>query len=128
MPKYIDIERHSFPTPHNKELNDYMRGWNTCLKSVISQPIADVQPVKHGYWTGRLSIDDACAEGFPSNATPEERVAMWECDAHVTHCSVCGGMFDDRKIKGWKGCPYCLSVMDLERPEDAYFRGWEERN
>ena len=50
---YIDVERYSFPTLHQKELNDYMKGWNACLKSVLQQPTADVVEVKHGYWIDR---------------------------------------------------------------------------
>ena len=46
MGRYIDIERNSFPTFHQKELNDYMKGWNACLKSVLQQPTADVVEVK----------------------------------------------------------------------------------
>lgn len=46
MAKYIDVERYSFPTLHQKEVNDYMKGWNTCLKSVLQQPTAYVVEVK----------------------------------------------------------------------------------
>ena len=42
MARYIEAERDSFPTLHQKELNDYMKGWNACLKSVLQQPTADV--------------------------------------------------------------------------------------
>ena len=50
MARYIDTERYSFPTLHQKELNDYMKGWNACLKSVLQQPTADAEEVKHGKW------------------------------------------------------------------------------
>ena len=53
MARYIDVDRSSFPTPHRQELNDYMKGWNACLKSVLQQtPTADVAEVKHGEWIG----------------------------------------------------------------------------
>ena len=45
MARYIDADRYSFPTLHRKELNDYMKGWNACLKSVLQQPTADVVEV-----------------------------------------------------------------------------------
>ena len=45
MARYIDADRDSFPTLHQKELNDYMKGWNACLKSVLQQPTADVVEV-----------------------------------------------------------------------------------
>ena len=86
---------------------------------VVSEP-------RHGYWTGRLSIDDSHSEGFSSNMSEEEKEKIRENNKHVTHCSVCGGMFDDRKIIGWKGCPYCLSILDLHRPENARYMAWEE--
>lgn len=47
MARYIDADRDSFPTLHQKELNDYMKGWNACLKSVLQQPTADVEKVNH---------------------------------------------------------------------------------
>lgn len=94
------------------------------LTIINEQPIVDVIEQKHGYWTGRTYIDDA-PEGFATWMTRIEKEYIRDKDKHVTHCSVCGGMFDDRQIKDWKGCPYCLSIMDLEKPEDAYFRAWE---
>jgi hypothetical protein len=84
-------------------------------------------PVKHGYWTGRTFIDDACAEGFPQGASEELRAKLLEDNKHVTHCSVCGGMFDDRMTRNWKGCPYCLSILDLPTPDNAYSLAWETR-
>lgn len=86
----------------------------------------DIPVQKHGYWTGRLLIDDAHSEGFSPDMTEEEKEIIRENDKHVTHCSVCGGMFDDRKTRDWKGCPYCLSIMDLERPEDSYYLSFEK--
>lgn len=98
---------------------------SSVLRIINEQPIVDVIEQKHGYWTGRIFIDDAHAEGFAPWMTEEDKEYIRDEEKHVTHCSVCGGMFDDRKIKDWKGCPYCLSIMDLEKPEDAYFRAWE---
>lgn len=43
---YIDTTISSFPTFHQKETNDYMKGWNACLKSVLQQtPSVDVEEV-----------------------------------------------------------------------------------
>ena len=77
----------------------------------------DEEP-KHGYWTGITTRDRAHAEGVSIDATEEERQEYHDWFNHITHCSVCGSMFDDRKIKGWKGCPNCLSILDLERPKE----------
>lgn len=33
----------TFPTPHRKELNDYMRGWNACLRSVMQSALPKEQ-------------------------------------------------------------------------------------
>lgn len=41
VPKHgrlIDADAPTFPTPHRKESNDYMKGWNACLRSVTQQP------------------------------------------------------------------------------------------
>ena len=81
--------------------------------------------VKHGYWTGRTFMDDAHAEGFGPNMTEEEKERIRENDKHVTHCSECGAMFDDRYVSGWKVCPRCITIMDLEAPENSYFLAWK---
>lgn len=75
-------------------------------------PTADVVEVKHGYWTGVLSADYAHAEGLPLNATNDMRRKYEEHMEHITHCSNCNAMFDDRYIKNWKVCPYCITIMD----------------
>lgn len=33
----------TFPTPYRKELNDYMRGWNACLRSVMQSALPKEQ-------------------------------------------------------------------------------------
>lgn len=96
-----------------------------CIKELQQWLTAAFTVVKHGYWTGRLSIDDAHSEGFASQMTEEQKELIREHNKHLTHCSVCGASFDDRDIREWKGCPHCLSIIDLERPEDAYIRGCE---
>lgn len=96
-----------------------------CDKCIAELLIWIKNITKHGYWTGRLSIDDACAEGYDASVSEVVRRARRESDKHTTHCSVCGAQFDDRIIGGWKGCPRCFSILDLERPADAYFRNWE---
>ena len=34
----IDADSKTFPTPHRNPSNDYMKGWNACLRSVQQQP------------------------------------------------------------------------------------------
>lgn len=48
--RLIDADAATFPTPHRKEVNDYMRGWNLCLSSVLQQPAVDAVPVVYGDW------------------------------------------------------------------------------
>ena len=36
--RLIDADRKTFPTPHRSPSNDYMKGWNACLRSVQQQP------------------------------------------------------------------------------------------
>lgn len=91
MARYIDVDKHSFPTLHQKELNDYMKGWNTCLKSVLQQPTADYAEVKHGYWI--YHFDDL----FPSESTQEcsvchEEEGMTICNEN--YCPNCGAKMD----------------------------------
>lgn len=64
-----------------------------------------------GTWTGVTSRDYAHAEGLPSYATPEERKAYFDMFSHITHCSVCSVMFDNRQVKHWKYCPHCGAKM-----------------
>lgn len=37
--RLIDVDSKTFPTFHRNPLNDYMKGWNACLRSVKQQPI-----------------------------------------------------------------------------------------
>lgn len=34
----IDANSKTFPTPHRNPSNEYMKGWNACLRSVQQQP------------------------------------------------------------------------------------------
>lgn len=36
--KLIDADSKTFPTLHRNPSNDYMKGWNACLRSVQQQP------------------------------------------------------------------------------------------
>ncbi len=36
--KLIDADGKTFQTPHRNPSNDYMKGWNACLRSVQQQP------------------------------------------------------------------------------------------
>lgn len=36
--RLCDMDSKTFPTPHRNPSNDYMRGWNACLRSVQQQP------------------------------------------------------------------------------------------
>lgn len=44
--RLIDTGSWTFPTPHRNPSNDYMRGWNACLKSVLQQ--TTVIPAEEG--------------------------------------------------------------------------------
>ncbi len=91
---YIDTERDSFPTFHQKEINDYMKGWNTCLKSVLQQPPADVVEQKHGNWIlTKTEFGWNCCE-YPVEYT----------------CSVCG-----RTEKHEEPYCHCGAKMDGRR-------------
>jgi hypothetical protein len=36
--RLVDADSETFPTPHRNPSNDYMKGWNACLRSVQQQP------------------------------------------------------------------------------------------
>ncbi len=36
--RLFDADSKTFPTPHRNPSNDYMKGWNACLRSVQQQP------------------------------------------------------------------------------------------
>lgn len=87
MPRYVDIERIKY--------TEYINGDVTVSKDLIEKiPTADVQEVRHGYWTIRY-------EGTYTRA---------KC-----YCSVCGkpngigGIIENQK-KPY--CPNCGAKMD----------------
>ena len=69
--EYIEINKDTFPTPYKNVLNDFMRGWNACLNSVMQHKVADVAPVKHGEWLKHNGYKECSLCGFlaynPSN-------------------------------------------------------------
>ena len=97
MARYIDAEGKTFPTSHRKILNDYMNGWNTCLKSVLQQPTADVVEVRHGRWEYDYK------------------------DLDVARCSLCNFYCQD-KINNisvcFHYCPNCGAKMDKGEEND----------
>ena len=87
--------------------------WHSGVACVACD-IMDVPTVELAYdeakvciWTGILPKDYAHAEGLPSYATPEQRKSYLDMFSHITHCSVCATMFDDREVRHWKFCPHC---------------------
>lgn len=39
MAEYIKISKDTFPTPYESAINDFMKGWNACLNSVLQHKI-----------------------------------------------------------------------------------------
>lgn len=58
-------------------------------ESILQVPTIDAKPVRHGRWE---TIDSSFA--------------------HV-YCSECGAAADKYLAKRYKGCPFCLCVMDV---------------
>ena len=71
------------------------------IKIIRDEPVADVQPIKHGYWE---EITDYGGWG----------------DTHY-RCSVCGEEWyledGTPKDNNMNGCPRCLAKMDAEPDE-----------
>ena len=82
------------------------------LGYIDAQPTVDAVEVVHGEWTGLISEDLACAEGFGIGMTEEQKIKYLEDFYHRTHCSVCNCCFDDRETKNWNYCPNCGAKMD----------------
>ena len=97
MARYIDVNRDSFPALHQKELNDYMKGWNTCLKSVLQQPTADVVEEKHGKWEH------------------SKRGLNLEGDYECSACHSPDGIKHFYGLKKYSYCPNCGAKMDGQR-------------
>ena len=88
MPELID--RHALLKKvyeHTQE-RERMTDGEWCRKCIYEAPKVDAEPVRHG----RLETID------PSFA-------------HV-YCSECGAAADKYLAKRYKGCPFCLCVMD----------------
>ena len=47
--RMIDADSKTFPTLHGNPSNDYMKGWNACLRSVQQQPTI-ITADKEGEW------------------------------------------------------------------------------
>ena len=92
MARYVDVEGKTFPTSHRKILNDYMNGWNTCLKSILQQPTADVVEVRHGEWIDLNTIEWQCSEC-------NYRVMRWN---NTPYCPRCGAKMDKREEENIK--------------------------
>lgn len=101
MARYVDVEGKTFPTSHRKILNDFINGWNTCLKSVLQQPTADVIEIpksgigdlSDGYHTfNELYHYRAVLFSVICNSMPDK---AWKSKLHDT-----GDMFDGMFIVG----------------------------
>ena len=96
MARYIDVDRHSFPTLHQKELNDYMKGWNACLKSVLQQPTADVVEVKHGEWILDKKITSPIFLNCSLCGNTADKDIHGNYIGITPYCSMCGAKMNGR--------------------------------
>lgn len=118
MAKYIDVDRIMFRIRYvsSDGLNNDVRKI-AFSDEIARMPAADVAEVRHAYWTGRLTSDNAFAEGYAPWFTEEDKRKHDDWEKHKTHCSNCKGSFDDRRIRDWKYCPYCGAKMDGKKEE-----------
>lgn len=96
--EYIEINKETFPTPHRKVLNDFMRGWNACLNSVLQHRKADAAEVRHAYW-----IEDDREATCSDCKCRTFNWAAWSFD----YCPFCGAKMDGKgeQIMA-RFCPY----------------------
>ena len=118
---YQHTDNNSCLTPEQIAIGDLCDLVDALIRALPDNVGVGATGQRHGYWTGALMED------FVPKDEEEER-GSFQCTptSHITHCSVCGAIFDDRTIDGWIGCPKCLSVLDLERPFNAYYLGKED--
>lgn len=77
-----------------KNTNTITKDFETCLKAIENQPLANVEEVKCGQWV---------VDGFDGT-----------CDCYETHCSNCGmklGMNFDSDRPYIAYCPWCGAKM-----------------
>lgn len=87
--EYIEINKETFPTPYRNILNDFMKGWNTCLNSVLNHKVINEEPRQHGEWIPIVNH---------FHGKPDGRY----------YCSVC------HRVETMKGiyCRLCGAIMD----------------
>lgn len=64
MAEYIKINKDTFPTFYKRNLTDYGKGWNACLKSVLQHKDANVVEVRHGRWISYLDGEHIMPERY----------------------------------------------------------------
>ena len=99
----------------NPNYDIYYRVALSEVKIMVNRlPAADVVEVVHGKWIGKISEDEAFAEGVPDDASEDFKKAYRDKMDHITHCSNCNGAQDDRDVIHYRYCPYCGTRMDKE--------------
>ena len=75
-------------------LNDYAKGFQAALLAVMSIPIADVAPVRHGHWIEEYDcgyITPHCSECGETALTKEETSYDY---VYSSYCPRCGAKLD----------------------------------
>ena len=75
-------------------LDDYAKGFQAALLAVMSIPIADVAPVRHGHWVSEYDcgyITPHCSECGETALTKEETSYDY---VYSSYCPRCGAKLD----------------------------------
>ena len=75
-------------------LNDYAKGFQAALLAVMSIPIADVAPVRHGHWVNEYDCGYTtphCSECGETALTKEETSYDY---VYSSYCPRCGAKLD----------------------------------
>ena len=78
-------------------LDDYAKGFQAALLAVMSIPIADVAPVRHGHWIEEYDcgyITPHCSECGETALTKEETSYDY---VYSSYCPRCGAKMDKTK-------------------------------
>ena len=95
--EYIEreaIEKAFAEEIHTNYLDDYAKGFQAALLAVMSIPIADVAPVRHGHWIEEYDcgyITPHCSECGETALTKEETSYDY---VYSSYCPRCGAKLD----------------------------------
>lgn len=88
--RLIDITAKTFPTPYRINNTEHAKGWNSCLNSVLQQPVVDAVPVVHGHW---VEINSPIKTEYECSVCHKKDSKSTAIRGH--YCWYCGAKMDE---------------------------------